>query len=145
MATATLEHPAVAPSGAAAGAASGSDRAGSPRRRVFGVVGGALVALVLAAEAVLAGPYLGSALAALTQAADGWVGLALLAAAGSLTAFALVRRRLLRVAGIRVSAGASLASILVANAYHMTLPGGIAFSTGYAVRWMRRHGAGAAV
>ena len=33
----------------------------------------------------------------------------------------------------------------MANAFHMTLPGGVAFSTGYAFRWMRRHGAAATV
>jgi putative heme transporter len=100
---------------------------------------------VLGVEAVLAGPYLGSAMAALTQADDEWVGLAVLATAGSLTAFALVRRRLLQAAGVRVSAASSLSSILVGNAFHMTLPGGVAFSTGYAFRWMRRYGTGATV
>jgi uncharacterized membrane protein YbhN (UPF0104 family) len=80
-----------------------------------------------------------------TGAADAWVGLAVLAAAGSLTAFALARRTLLKAAGVGVSTPSALASILVANAFHMTLPGGVAFSTGYAFRWMRRHGAGTTV
>jgi uncharacterized membrane protein YbhN (UPF0104 family) len=129
MATATLERPVVAPP-AAAGVAARPDRVGHHHPRALTVLGSVLVMLVLATEAVLAGPYPGSAITALTQAADGWVGLALLATTGSLTAFGLVRRRLLRAAGIRVSVGASVAAILVANALHMTLPGGIAFSTG---------------
>jgi uncharacterized membrane protein YbhN (UPF0104 family) len=94
---------------------------------------------------VLAAPYLSGALTAVTGAADAWVGLAVLAAAGSLTAFALARRTLLKAAGVGVSTPSALASILVANAFHMTLPGGVAFSTGYAFRWMRRHGAGTTV
>jgi uncharacterized membrane protein YbhN (UPF0104 family) len=84
-------------------------------------------------------------MAAVTGAADGWVSLALLATAGSMTAFALVRRALLRAAGVDVSTGSALASVLVANAFHMTLPGGVAFSTGYAYRWMQRRGAGPTV
>jgi uncharacterized membrane protein YbhN (UPF0104 family) len=62
-----------------------------------------------------------------------------------LTALALVRRRLLRAAGVRVGTASSLASILVSNAFHVTLPGGFAFSTAYSYRWMREHGADATV
>jgi len=133
MATATLERPVVA----------SAAPVGTSRRRGRRVAVGVVVALVLGTEIVLAAPYLSSAMTAVIGAADGWVGLAVLAATGSLTAFALVRRRLLQAAGFSVSAGSALASILVANAFHMTLPGGVAFSTGYAFRWMQRHGAGA--
>ena len=52
---------------------------------------------------------------------------------------------LLRTAGVRVSTRSSLASILISNAFHVTLPGGVAFSTGYSYRWMREHGAGPTV
>ena len=145
MATATLD----APGGAAVPATGATlDRLADvrvPRRRARKIVIGGLVTLVLGVEIALAAPYLSGAMAAVIQAADGWVGLAMLAAAGSLTAFALVRRRLLHAAGIRVTTAASLASILVANAFHMTLPGGVAFSTGYAFRWMRQHGAATTV
>ena len=134
----TLEYPAVS---APSAGADGRTSTGRPRRRGRQITAGVVVALVLGTEAVLAAPYLGTATAAVTGAADGWVGLALLAAAGSLTAFALVRRALLRAAGVDVSTRSTLASILVANAFHMTLPGGVAFSTGYAYRWMQRHGA----
>jgi uncharacterized membrane protein YbhN (UPF0104 family) len=99
------------------------------------------VTVVLGVEVVLVAPFLGTAVASLLQAAPGWAGLALLATAGSLTAFALTRRRLLRTAGVRVSTRSSLASVLVSNAFHVTLPGGVAFSTGYSYRWMREHGA----
>jgi putative heme transporter len=138
----TLEHPAVP---APRVGADGRTGTGRPRRRGRQIAAGVVVALVLGTEAVLAAPYLGSTLAAVTGAADGWVGLAILAAAGSLTAFALVRRALLGAAGVGVSTGSALASVLVANAFHMTLPGGVAFSTGYAYRWMQRHGAGPTV
>ncbi len=144
MATAILESPGtledpVVPSAPRMGAD------GRPRRRGRQIAAGVVVALVLGTEAVLAAPYLGSAMAVLAGAADEWVGLAMFAAAGSLTAFALVRRALLRAAGVGVSTGSALASSLVANAFHMTLPGGVAFSTAYAYRWMQRHGAGPTV
>ena len=134
----TLEHPAVP---APRVGADGRTGTGRPRRRRLRIAAGVVVALVLGTEAVLAAPYLGSAIAAVTRAADGWVGLAMIATAGSLTAFALVRRTLLRAAGVGVSTGSALASVLVANAFHMTLPGGVAFSTGHSYRWMQRHGA----
>lgn len=139
----TPEHPVVA-SVPRAGA-DGPTGTGGRRRRGQQIAAGVVVALVLGTEAVLAAPYLGSAMAAVTRAADGWVGLAMIAAAGSLTAFALVRRALLRAAGVGVSTGSALASILVANAFHVTLPGEVAFSTAYAYRWMQRHGAGPTV
>jgi putative heme transporter len=115
------------------------------RRRSWTVVTRCAVALVLATEAVLAAPHLRSALASLAQVSRGWVGVAVVATAASLTAFALVRRRLLRAADVRVSTASSLGSILVSNAFHMTLPGGVAFSTGYSYRWMRERGAGITV
>ncbi|MBL8928386.1 MAG: flippase-like domain-containing protein [Pseudonocardia sp.] len=142
VATAILEHPAVP---APRGGAHGRTSIGGSRRRGRQIAAGVVVALVLGTEAVLAAPYLGTAMAAVTGAAGGWVGLAMLASAGSLTAFALLRRALLRAAGVDVSTGSTLASVLVANAFHMTLPGGVAFSTGYAYRWMQRHGAGPTV
>jgi uncharacterized membrane protein YbhN (UPF0104 family) len=44
-------------------------------------------------------------------------------------------------AGVRVPARSSLAAVYVANALHVTLPGGAAFSTAYTYRWMRNRGA----
>jgi hypothetical protein len=54
--------------------------------------------------------------------------------------FARIRRRLLRAAGFRVPVRSAVAAAYVANALHATLPGGVAFSTGYTYRWMRGHG-----
>ena len=148
VATAILEHPGTLERPAVPAPSAGADGRtgiGGSRRRGLRIAAGVVVALVLGIEAVLAAPYLGTAMAAVSGADDGWVGLAMLATAGSLTAFALVRRALLRAAGVDVSTGSALAAVLVANALHMTLPGGVAFSTGYAYRWMQRHGAGPTV
>jgi putative heme transporter len=118
---------------------------GVPRRSTAANVATCAVPLVLGVEAVLVAPHLSGAAAALRAAPVGWVGLAVLAITASLTAFALVRRSLLGAAGVRVSTGSSLASILVSNAFHVTLPGGLAFSTAYSYRWARERGAGATV
>ena len=145
MATATLER---LPNGRAAVATEPvPDRSTSrnPSRRGRATALMCAVTVVLGVEVELVAPFLGTAVASLLQAAPGWAGLALLATAGSLTAFALTRSRLLRTAGVRVSTRSSLASILVSNAFHVTLPGGVAFSTGYSYRWMREHGAGPTV
>jgi putative heme transporter len=115
------------------------------RRRLPRALVAGAVSLVLGIEAVLAAPHVEAAATALARAEAAWVGVAVLAAAASMTAFALVRRRLLGAAGVRVGLGSSLASILVGNALHVTLPGGIAFSTAYSYRWMREHGAGTSV
>jgi uncharacterized membrane protein YbhN (UPF0104 family) len=55
--------------------------------------------------------------------------------------FARSRRRLLRAAGVRVPVRSAVAATYVANAMHVTLPAGAAFSTGYIYRWMRGWGA----
>ena len=118
---------------------------GVPRRRTATILAACVVPLVLGVDAVLVAPHLTGAAAALRQAPIGWVGLAALAIAASLAAFALVRRQLLGAAGVRVSTASSLASILVSNAFHVTLPGGLALSTAYSYRWARERGAGATV
>ena len=141
MATATLDQPVIEGASAATEPVRDRSTGGSvPRRRRATALTCAVVVL-LGVDVVLVAPYLGTAVASLLQAVPGWAGLAGLSTAGSLTAFALVRRRLLRAAGVRVSTASSLASILVSNAFHVTLPGGVAFSTGYSYRWMREHGA----
>jgi uncharacterized membrane protein YbhN (UPF0104 family) len=55
--------------------------------------------------------------------------------------FARSRRRLLSAAGVHVPVRSSVAAVYVANALHVTLPGGAAFSTAYTYRWMRSWGA----
>jgi uncharacterized membrane protein YbhN (UPF0104 family) len=116
----------------------GAARHPSPRwRRVIGY----LLAPLFAVEAVLVVPSLDTALRALSRPSPGWLSLAVLAAGASMGMFALMRRRLLRAAGIRVSLLGSLAAVYVGNALHATLPGGAAFSTAYSYRWMRSRGA----
>ncbi|MCU1671330.1 MAG: hypothetical protein JWP40_4257 [Blastococcus sp.] len=112
-------------------------RAPGSRRRLLAA---AAVAL-LAVEAILVGPTLTGAVTSLFAARPGWVVVAVLAAAGSMSMFSRSRRRLLRAAGVHVPARSALAAVYVANAIHVTIPGGAAFSTAYTFRWMRRWGA----
>jgi uncharacterized protein (TIRG00374 family) len=113
------------------------------RRRRWGLIGGVAVAGLLAVEVVLVAPYLRGTLATLRSAQPAWVALGVLAAALSLLMFAGSRRRLLTAAGVPVPVRPTLAAVLVANAVHVTLPGGAAFSTAYTFRWMRGRGASA--
>jgi uncharacterized membrane protein YbhN (UPF0104 family) len=103
----------------------------------------AVVAL-LGVELVLAAPTLRGALTTLGGAQPWWIAAAVLAAATSMDLFARLRRRLLAAAGVRVRMRDALAAGYVANAVHLTIPGGAAFSTAYAYRWMRERGAGPA-
>jgi uncharacterized protein (TIRG00374 family) len=114
------------------------------RRPRWRVVLGVVVVALLAVKLVLAAPTLRSALTALGGAQPGWIAAAVLAAATSMDLFARMRRRLLAAAGVRVRMRDALAAVYVANAVHLTVPGGAAFSTAYTYRWMRERGAGAA-
>jgi uncharacterized membrane protein YbhN (UPF0104 family) len=105
-----------------------------------GVLGGGAVALI-AFEVVESGPSLSDAFGAVLTAQPGWLAVALVAAAASMSMFARGRRRLLRAAGVHVPVRSSVAAVYVANALHTTLPGGAAFSTAYTYRWMRSWGA----
>jgi uncharacterized membrane protein YbhN (UPF0104 family) len=98
------------------------------------------VVALLDVELVLAAPTLRGALTAVGHAQPWWIAAAVLAEATSMDLFARMRRRLLAAAGIRVRLHDTLAGIYVANAVHLTLPGGAAFSTAYAYRWMRERG-----
>jgi hypothetical protein len=108
------------------------------------VVLGVSVVALLGAELVLAAPTLDGALTALGGAQPWWIAVAVLAEATSMDLFARMRRRLLAAAGVHVRMRDALAAVYVANAVHLTVPGGAAFSTAYAYRWMRERGAGAA-
>jgi hypothetical protein len=101
----------------------------------------AAVLALLAVEVVEIAPSMSGALTSVARARPGWILVAVLAAAGSMSMFALSRRRLLRAAGIVVPMRSAQAAVYVANALHTTLPGGAAFSTGYTYRWMRGWGA----
>jgi uncharacterized membrane protein YbhN (UPF0104 family) len=128
---------------AAAPAAGGMPPLGRRRRPRWRVVLGAMVVALLGVELVRAAPTLTGALTALGGAQSGWIAAAVLAAAASMDLFARMRRRLLAAAGVRVRMREVLAAVYVANAVHVTVPGGAAFSTGYTYRWMRERGAGA--
>jgi uncharacterized membrane protein YbhN (UPF0104 family) len=107
------------------------------------LVGAVLVLLVV--EVAFAAPVLGGAVASLSQARVGWLAAAILAAAASMGLFARTRRRLMAAAGVRVGLRDTLAAVYVANALHLTMPGGAAFSTAYSYRWLRSRGADGAV
>jgi uncharacterized membrane protein YbhN (UPF0104 family) len=114
------------------------------RRRWLRAVLGLAVVALLGAELVLAAPTLRTAVTALRGAQPRWVAVAVLAEAASMDLFARMRRKLLAAAGVRVRMADALAAAYVADAVHLTIPGGAAFSTAYAYRWMRDRGAGAA-
>lgn len=112
-------------------------------RRLVTVVVVVVAVVLLAVEAGMARPELRGtlhAIGALWRVDVGWVVVAVLAAPTSMIMFALTRRRLLLAAGTRVSARGAVAAAYVANSLHATLPGGVAFSTGYTYRWMRGRG-----
>jgi putative heme transporter len=112
-------------------------------RWLRGVVLTTLVGGVLALEATAVAPTFGSALARLREADLLWVAVAVAAAATSMSFFARTRRTLLGAAGVPVCQRDALAAVYVANALHVTLPGGAAFSTAWTYRWMRARGASA--
>ncbi|MCU1605348.1 MAG: hypothetical protein JWP46_1813 [Modestobacter sp.] len=118
-----------------------------PRRRRhlrWRVVLSVSVVALLGAELIFAAPTLNGALTTLGGAQPWWIAVAVLAEATSMDLFARMRRRLLATTGVRVRTRDALAAIYVANAVHLTVPGGAAFSTAYTYRWMRERGAGAA-
>jgi putative heme transporter len=114
------------------------------KRRWLRVVLGVAVVALLGVEVALGAPTSKGALAALGRAQPWWIAAAVLAEATSMDLFARMRRRLLAAAGTRVRMRDALASTYVADAVHLTVPGGAAFSTTYAYRWMRGRGAHAA-
>jgi uncharacterized membrane protein YbhN (UPF0104 family) len=105
---------------------------------------GAAVVALLGAELAFAAPTLTGALTALGGARPWWIATAVVAEATSMDQFARMRRRLLAAAGTRVRMRDAVAATYVADAVHLTVPGGAAFSTTYAYRWMRERGADAA-
>jgi hypothetical protein len=80
---------------------------------------------------------------AVTHADLGWLAVVVVAEAGSMGAFALLQRRLLRAGGVRMSIGRANAVTYAGNALSTTLPAGPAVSVVYAFRQWRRAGASA--
>jgi len=118
-------------------------RGGLAPARVRRLVFTGVVVALLVAEAVLAGPEIRGVLRSLWRIEVGWLGVAVVSSAVSMSMFAGIRRRLLRAAGFRVRG--AVAAVYVANSLHATLPGGVAFSTGYTYRWLRAQGVGGPV
>ncbi|HEV7963158.1 MAG TPA: lysylphosphatidylglycerol synthase transmembrane domain-containing protein [Actinoplanes sp.] len=143
MTVTTVPEPRAGGTAAPVGDALPPERSRRSRPRWRIVLGVAVVAL-LGAELVLAAPTLKGALTALPGAQPWWIAAAVLAEATSMDLFARMRRRLLAAAGVRVRMRDALAATYVADAVHLTVPGGAAFSTAYAYRWMRERGAGPA-
>jgi hypothetical protein len=102
---------------------------------------GAVVGAALAVEITAIAPTFAAALDRLELADPTWAAVAVAAAAASMSFFARTRRRLMSAAGVRVRQRDALAAVYVANAVHVTLPGGAAFSTAWTCRWMRARGA----
>ncbi|WP_084265541.1 lysylphosphatidylglycerol synthase transmembrane domain-containing protein [Actinomadura macra] len=80
---------------------------------------------------------------AATNADLGWLGVVVLAEAGSMAAFARLQRRLLRIGGLRISLRRAFAITYAGNALSTTLPAGPAVSVVYTFRQFRRKGASA--
>lgn len=109
-------------------------------RAPWRTLGVGAVLVLIGVEVWLAAPVLGRAFGSLIQARSAWLAAAVGAEALSIGLFARTRRRLMAAAGMRVGMRDAIAAVYVANALHLTLPGGTAFSTAYTYRWMRRRG-----
>ncbi|MEU6035491.1 lysylphosphatidylglycerol synthase transmembrane domain-containing protein [Actinomadura sp. NPDC047616] len=88
-------------------------------------------------------PDFGAMWGAARRAEPGWLAVAVLAAAGSMGAFARLQRRLLRIGGLRISLRRAFAVTYAGNALSTTLPAGPALSVVYTFRQFRRSGASA--
>ena len=115
----------------------GGARAGRRLMRVGVVVA---VAAVLVVEAVVIAPQAAGVGAALSQPRWGWLGVALVAEAGSMVYFARVQRRMLAAGGVRLALRRVVAVTLASNAMSVTLPAGSVVGTGYTFRRMRAWG-----
>lgn len=117
------------------------DAPGLSRRPRWRALVGCMLAALLLVEAGVVAPEFADALTSFSRADAGWLVIATVAAAASMSMFARARRRLLRAAGVVVPLRATIGAVYAANSLHATLPGGGAFSTGYSFRWMRSRGA----
>ncbi len=106
------------------------------RRIVYGVLGAILVV-----EIAVFAPLLLRAMSALSGPDPRWLALAVGAELGSMGAFARVQRRMLSAGGARVPICHMAALTYAANAVSVTLPGGVALSSGYVFRRLRSWGA----
>jgi len=116
-----------------------------PGARVAHLVVTAFVVALLTAELVLVTPSVVSAAGSLTQSSLAWVAVAAVATVASMVAFARMRQRMLRAAGIRVPLARSVAVSYAAGALNTTMPGAGVVSTAYTFRRIRDWGAPTAV
>jgi len=115
------------------------------RGRVARLVVTAFVVALLTVELVLVTPSVLSAAASLTASSLAWLAVAALATGASMVAFARVRQRMLRAAGVRVPLVRSVAVSYAAGALNTTMPGGGVVSAAYTFRRIRDWGASTAV
>jgi putative heme transporter len=81
-----------------------------------------------------------SAARQLTHVRAGWMALAVAAEAGSMLAFALLQRRLLRASGTKVALLPMTAVTLASNAIDATFPGGVAWAAAWLFNQLGRWG-----
>lgn len=105
---------------------------------------GALIAL-FAVELKLGWRSLSSALGQLHTSHPAWIAAALAAELAAMGAYAVMQRRLLHSAGVRVPLHRHVALAFAAHSLNETLPGGPAFSIRFNFQQMRRFGATPAV
>jgi uncharacterized protein (TIRG00374 family) len=105
----------------------------------------AAVLILFAVELALGWPSLASALARLRAPQPGWLAAGLVLEIGSMAAYALMQRHLLRSAGVRAPLRRNVELTFAAHSLSVTLPGGTAFSTRFNYRQMRGFGATPAV
>lgn len=121
------------------------DRPPARRRSGWRIAGFAAILALLGVELVAGWPSLAGAFAEFRTPHPGWLTAAVLAATGSMRAYARMQRRLLRSAGLRVSLLRHIELAYAAHSLSVTLPGGPAFSTSFNYQQMRRFGATPAV
>jgi putative heme transporter len=112
-------------------------------RRVLRVATGAVVAAAVVVGIVVVLPTVEAAGAALVGADIWFVVAAVGLEAIALLAFAVLHRRLLTAASVRVSLTEVTLATMAANALHLTVPGGAALASAYTFKRRRAWGASA--
>jgi uncharacterized membrane protein YbhN (UPF0104 family) len=128
-------------SGSTVGEAQRPPQPATARRRVLSILGAAVgvVAAVATLRAVL--PHPADVVAALRTAAVGWLALAAVAEALSMSMFAWQQRRLLGAFGVSMSEPRAEALAYTRSALSITMPAGAVVSAGFAYRQYQSRGA----
>jgi uncharacterized membrane protein YbhN (UPF0104 family) len=140
-------HPSTAPlqeerEGGAAGRTQRRSRPATVRRRILWTLmaAGGVVIAVAALRGVL--PHPADVVSALRNATAGWVALAAVAEALSMTMFAWQQRRLLGAFGVPMSLPRAVALTYAGSALSISMPAGAVVSAGFTYRQYRARGAG---